>query len=124
MKLFNFFRVMVFLTVVALIYIHLQMKIFDLAYQGKTNEKLIHNLRDENGELTYEILKLKSSQNLGGKLLTENSSLKFLDQSSVVPLKTTQISLAPKQTPRREEPAKAGLLAGLFLFRAQAEASR
>ena len=113
-----------FLTLVSLIYIHLQMRIFDLAYQGKTKEKAIKELNDQNSQLTYEILKMKSSQNLGGKLLSETSNLRFLDQSKIVRVPTTQLSKAAPREAIPSEAPKSNFLANLFALRSQAEASR
>jgi len=81
---------MAIITTLALIYIHMQMQIFALAYQGKNREKQITKLKEMNGLLTYNILELKSSNHLGVKLLAENSKLKFRDSASVVELVTTQ----------------------------------
>ena len=125
MRLLRFLKFMGFLTLVSLIYIHLQMRIFDLAYQGKTKEKAIRELNDQNSQLTYEILKLKSSQNLGGKLLTESSDLRFLDQSQIVRVPITQLSKAvPKEVLPQEARQKSNFLANFFPLRSQAEAGR
>ncbi len=125
MRLIKFLKLMGFLTLVSLIYIHLQMRIFDLAYQGKTKEKSIRELTDQNSQLTYDILKLKSSQNLGGKLLTESSDLRFLDQSQIVRVPTAQLSKAtPREVLPQEIQQKSNFLTNLFSLRSQAEASR
>ena len=81
---------MAVVTTLALIYTHMQMQIFALAYQGKNREKQITKLKEMNGLLTYNILELKSSNHLGVKLLAENSKLKFRDPASVVELVTTK----------------------------------
>ncbi len=125
MKLIGFFKAMIFVTVVSLLYIHLQMRIFDLAYQGKVKEKQIKNLMDENGQVTYAILKLKSSQNLGGKLLSDNSDFRFISQNNVVVLKSTEtVPLRTDLAMMRETQEKANLLTWLFGLKAQAETSR
>jgi len=77
---------MSFVTALALIYIHMQMQIIDLAYQGKRKEKNITKLTEKNGTVSYNILTLKSSNNLGRKLLAENSDLQFRDKGDVVEL--------------------------------------
>ena len=91
MKLLNFIKLMGMLTIVALIYINLQMQIFDLAYQGKIKEKSIRDLSDENGRIKYNILSLQSSNNLGVKLLKEQSGMRFLDNDNIVKLITTEV---------------------------------
>src|SRR5690242_17651411 len=78
---------MSFLTVIALIYIHMQMQIFDLAYKGSAKEKHMHELRDRNGLLTHQILTLKSANHLGNQLLEKDSNLQFMSNDRVLTLK-------------------------------------
>lgn len=86
MRLSSSLKCMSFVTLLALIYIHMQMQIIDLAYQGKRKEKDIIKLVEENGMVSYNILALKSSNNLGRKLLAKDSDLRFRDRGSVVEL--------------------------------------
>lgn len=79
-------------TVIALIYIHMQMQIFDLAYQGEDKEKRMHELRDINGLLTHQILTLKSVNHLGNQLLEKKSSLQFISHDAVMTL-TAPVSM-------------------------------
>ena len=88
MKISKFFKGMVMVTSLSLIYIHMQMQIFDLAYQAKKKEQFIKKLSEENGNLNYNILKLKSSHNLGSKLLSEKSDMRFMDNTQVVRLES------------------------------------
>ncbi len=90
MKLSHFFKLVVGVTFLSLIYIHMQMKIFDLAYQVKKREQLIRKLNENHGNLTYNTLKLKSAHNLGYKLLAEDSSMQFLDNSQIVKIESPQ----------------------------------
>ena len=123
MKLLKLIKVMAILTSFALIYIHLQMKIFDLAYQGKNKEKEMRNLIDDNGNVTYNILKLKSSNNLGQKLLGEQSHLQFSDNAKVVKVETSpsggeENALALSTGLEK----KANFFINLFSLKSQAEA--
>ena len=77
-------------TLLALIYIHMQMQIVALAYEGKNRQKEIVRMKEMNGMLAYHILEMKSSNNLGFKLLAEDSRLKFRDPENVVQLVTTK----------------------------------
>ena len=88
MKLTKFIQGTLVITLMALIYIHLQMQIFDLAYQGKTREKRIQELADVNGAYTYQILSLKSSSYLGRQLLDDKSNLQFVGHDRIVTLAT------------------------------------
>ena len=80
-------KLMSFVTVMALIYIHMQVRIFDLAYQGSDKEKHMHDLRDVNGLLTHQVLTLKSSNHLGNQLLEKDSSLQFMSNDHVLTLR-------------------------------------
>ena len=93
MSLKTYFKVAVFATIMSLLYIHMQMKIFELAYNGKDKEKIIHELADTNGALTHQILTLKSANNLGNQLLEKENSLQFMDRGRVM---TVVSSAAPR----------------------------
>ena len=84
MSLRIYFKVAVFATIMSLFYIHMQMKIFELAYNGKDKEKIIHELADTNGALTHQILTLKSANNLGNQLLDKDNSLQFMSRDRVM----------------------------------------
>lgn len=85
MSLKVYFKVASFVTIIALLYIHMQMKIFELSYNGKDKEKIIHELNDSNGALSHQILTLKSANNLGNQLLDhDNNNLQFMDNERVM----------------------------------------
>lgn len=84
MRLPKCLKCVCFLTVLALMYIHMQMQIIDLAYQGKDRETEIRQLLEENGNETYTILNLKSANHIGNKMLTEDSDLHFVDPVDVI----------------------------------------
>jgi len=89
MNLKVYFKIAAFATIIALLYIHMQMKIFELAYNGKDKEKMIHELNDSNGALSHQILTLKSANNLGIQLLDHDNSLQFMDNERVMKVRTT-----------------------------------
>ena len=121
MKLFKFFKGMVVITALSVIYINLQMQIFDLAYQAKRKEKEIHRLIDQTANFTYHILTLKSANHLGGALLSEKSDMQFVDNRNVVNLQAPVLKTEPAAQPQKTE-KKPNLLANLFSLRSQAEA--
>jgi len=88
MNLSRFIRGIGLVTILSLIYIHLQIQIYDLAYQGKDKEHEMIELSENNANTTYDILKLKSSQYLGGRLLHKDAKLCFLDHKKVIRLVT------------------------------------
>jgi hypothetical protein len=72
----------------ALLYIHMQTKIFELSYKGKDKEKHIHELNDSNGALSHQILTLESANNLGNALLEREKNLQFMDSIRVMKVST------------------------------------
>ena len=120
MKLSKFIKAIVILTALALIYINMQMQIFDLAYKAKLKEKEIRKLLDFNSHVVYGILNLKSANHLGDKVLTQNSSLHFLDDKNIVEIKARPIR-KPQVTIRKAE-KKQNFLLSLFSLKSQAEA--
>jgi len=89
MSLKVYFKIASFATIMALLYIHMQTKIFELSYNGKDKEKIIHELNDSNGALSHQILTLESANNLGNQLLDHDNSLQFMDQERVMTVKTS-----------------------------------
>ncbi len=123
MTLTKFLKVIVFVTFLSLIYTHMQTKIFDLAYQGKDKEQRIKRLKDENRNITCNILALKSSSYLGVKLLSDNSDMQFGNRDRIITLRTKsshgrKINTLPKQPKVK----KKNFLISLFSLRSQAEA--
>jgi len=116
---------MAIVTIFSVIYINLQVQIYDFAYQAKKKEKDIRRLVDHNGNVTYNILKLKSANHLGVKLLAENSNMQFMDSHNVVnletyiPWKNEQPSVVAQKTQK-----KPNVLASIFSLRSQAEAKQ
>jgi len=90
MHLCKFFKIMCIGTIVALSYIHMQMQIIDLAYQGNQKEQRIKKLIEENGNATYKILMLKSANHLGIALLNEDSDMQFADANDVIQIATSE----------------------------------
>lgn len=84
MQLWRFIKCMFGITLLALIYIHMQMNIFSLAYDGKQKEQHIVRLKEQNTRVSNNIFELKSATYLGRKLLKEDGVLKFCDNESVV----------------------------------------
>ena len=75
-----------FITIMALCYLHMQMKIYALAYQAKVKEHEIQKLKDDNGVATYHILSLKSANHIGQKLLSQESEMQFVSNDRVYEL--------------------------------------
>src|ERR1017187_9906954 len=93
MSLKVYFKVAAFVTIMCLMHIHMQMRIFELSYNGKDKEKMIHELNDSNGVLNHQILTLKSANNLGNQLLDHDNSLQFMDNDRVMTVRTAAGSM-------------------------------
>ena len=101
MSLKAYFKIASFVTIIALLYIHMQMRIFELSYNGKDKEKKIHELNDSNGALSHQILTLRSANNLGNQLLDhDNNNLQFMDQERVMRVATTAGAMRPVEQPK------------------------
>ena len=125
MKLLKFVKMMVMVTSLALVYIHLQMQIFDLAYRGKIKEKMIQELSDQNGRLRYNILSLKSSAHLGVRLLKDDSSMKFLDNEKIVRVAGPEVLVATNNLNTQKNLVKQpNPWLNFFSLRSQAEAKQ
>lgn len=80
----RFLKSMAVVTVMALLYIHLQMNIYTLAYQGKKKESHIEKLAERNTAVKNDVLRLKSSDNIGRALLAKETTYQFASRSHVV----------------------------------------
>src|ERR1700690_3289593 len=100
MSLKVYFKVAMFTTIMALPYIHMQMRIFELSYNGKDKEKVIHELNDSNGALSHQILTLESANNLGNQLLDRDNSLQFMDNEKVMTVSTSVGAMQHLGTPK------------------------
>jgi len=90
MILIRFTKMMIFATILAVVYIHMQMQIIQLAYVGKAKEKKIKKMVEVNNNLMHDILMLKSANNLGTEMFTEKSQMKFVDPESIVKLQAPE----------------------------------
>src|ERR1017187_8625929 len=93
MSLKVYLKVASFVTIMCLFYIHMQMRIVELSYNGKDKEKIIHELNDSNGALSHQILTLESANNLGNQLLDHDKSLQFMDNERVMRVRTAAGSM-------------------------------
>ena len=121
MQLWRFIKFMSGLTLLALIYIHMQMNIFSLAYDGKQKEQHIVRLKEQNVRVSNNISELKSASYLGHKIFNENVKLRFSDESNVVQLAAAKKSSGQPQMASNQE-NKANPLSKLFAWRFPQEA--
>lgn len=87
MSLKKFFILSFFVTVFALIYVQMQVSIYDLAYQGKVKEEQVSRLVDRNTHNTLNIARLTSARSLGGWFSEKNSEIDFINENNIVKVK-------------------------------------
>ena len=123
MRLPKFIILLVLLTFISLIYVQLQIEIFKQAYQGSLNESRLNDVLDDNSILMYNILALKSAQNVGDKLLSNERNLQFAERQQItevrIPFQATGINIASRRI--KEQP---NLFARIFMLKSQAEAKQ
>lgn len=102
MNLAAWFKLMVFATVTALLYTHMQMQIVELAYKGKERERRVHELMDNNGAIKHAILTLRSANHLGQEILAKDDGLQFMGHDRVMVLSTPKAKqlMQPAQKPK------------------------
>ncbi|MBF0123229.1 MAG: hypothetical protein HQL21_07500 [Candidatus Omnitrophica bacterium] len=84
MRIVQFLKVMGVVTFMAVLYIHLQMRIYDLGYQGQAKAQKIEKLAESNSLVKNDILRLKSSSHIGHELLTKDDHYRFASRKNVV----------------------------------------
>lgn len=123
MRLVKFILVVGIITVVSLIYVQLQVQIYEYAYKGKRKEVAFKELLDRKNDTMYNINSLESAQYLGTRLLSQDYNLQFAGKEQIVKL-TVPMQLAESINPAfiRPENKKINFLANLFTLKSQAEA--
>src|SRR3990167_6706533 len=86
MRLRHFIPGLTVVIVFSLFYVGQQTEVIKLAYQENKINKLHKELLDRNHHLRYNLISLKSSYYLGGKLLSENTNFEIPKQSQMVSL--------------------------------------
>ena len=111
-------------TIVALSYIHMQMQIIDLAYQGNQKERQIRSLTEENGNSMYNILMLKSANHLGAAMFDEGSDMQFAGADAIIQITASEEFFMDNYSGAEPKHAqRANPLLSLLSFGAEAEAT-
>jgi hypothetical protein len=122
MRLSDFLKTMSMFTILALIYIHMQMQIFALAYQGKAKEKQLMRISEVNEMISSQILSLKSANHIGNQLLQQESKMRFRDNDSVVQLATAEAISGEENAVEQVRPKRTNPLLSFLSLRSEAEA--
>lgn len=94
MSLKRFFALCMTVTIFALIYIQMQVAIYDLAYRGKQREDQVFKLADSNTHAAVNIARLKSAQNLGSRFFDKNEDVDFVDHRNIVDVEASPAEFA------------------------------
>ena len=84
MKIVQFLKIMGVVTFMAVLYIHLQMQIYHMGYEGQVRAQKIEKLAETNSLVKNDILRLKSSSNIGHALLAKDDNYRFASRRNVV----------------------------------------
>ncbi len=86
------------MSLLALVYIHLQMQIIDLAYQGKDKEGQIKKLSEVNGQIAYQIYHLTSAHHIGSTILSDDQGMQFAKKDEIVQIVSAESILKDEDT--------------------------
>ncbi|MBM3248264.1 MAG: hypothetical protein FJZ10_02430 [Candidatus Omnitrophica bacterium] len=125
MRLSRFFGFLIMVTIISLLYVQMQVVIFQSAYAANDKESQLRDLLDTKTVLVYNIDRLESAQNIGNKMLCSKAELQFTAEEQISSLKLpAQLakswnanSAAQQRRPRYN------LVALLFNLGSQAEAT-
>ncbi len=84
MKIHKFSIFLVFVTAVALLYVHQQVQLLKISYKINANEKDLTRLLDQNRALIYNITSIKSPVNLNKKFLASKKDYSISQQWQIV----------------------------------------
>lgn len=102
MKIYRFSVFLIFVTLVALLYVHQQVQLLDISYRINSKEREIARLLDQNRILVYNATRLKSSVYLDKKFLSEKDYL-IPQQWQVVKVERQKKAQQPVVTARLEK---------------------
>ena len=92
MKVSDFLRIVVLVTVMSVLYINLQVKIYSFAYRGKVKQQDIQQLAEINGRVRNDIIRLRSSDHIGRELLDKNGQYQFVSSQNIVEVSSNSTS--------------------------------
>ena len=123
MRLVKFILIVGLITSIAIIYVQLQVQIYEYAYKGKKREIALKELLDRKSNTMYNINSLESIQYLGTRLLSSDYNLQFAGKEQVVKL-AVPLQLAETINPEIKSPEnqRTNFLVNLFSLKSQAEA--
>jgi cell division protein FtsL len=76
--------IILILTFGCLLYVHLQIDLYKLSYEIKSNEKTVQMLVDQNRLLKYNVANLESPNSLERVMLAKNIELYYVDDVEIL----------------------------------------
>ncbi len=122
MRLPKFILLVAFITLTCVIYVQLQVQIFELAYNGKKKETAFKELLDRKNTLMYNIYSLESAQNVGTTLLSRDVSLQFSDKSQIAKIDLPVQLAGSFEEIAKSENKKLSFLGNFFSLKSEAQA--
>lgn len=109
MKMIDILKMMFMATVLAVLYIHVQMNIYTMAYQGSARQKKIETLAEKNTHLKNDIVRLQSSDHIGRELLVKaDKKYRFAGSDNVIEVASVEGHMPMPMAEAKED---AGFLA-------------
>ncbi len=93
MRITIFLKLMGVLTCMAVLYTHLQVKIYHLGYQGQARAQQIDRLAEKNSLVKNDILRLTSSTHIGRELLQKEDHYRFASRTNVIEVEEADAAL-------------------------------
>lgn len=84
MRVYKFSVALVFITAVALLYVHQQVQLLKISYKIESNERELVQLLDQNKALMYNVTKLKSPVNLEKQFMTNSKEFNVAQKWQIV----------------------------------------
>ncbi|HOX54517.1 MAG: hypothetical protein PHI86_01365 [Candidatus Omnitrophica bacterium] len=125
MRLSRFFVILILVTMISLLYVQMQVAIFQSAYAASDKESQVRDLLDTKTVLVYNINRLESAQNIGNKVLCSKTDLQFTAEDQIASLKLpAQLAKSWRvNSSVRQSHPRYNLFAYLFNLGSQAEAT-
>ena len=122
MRLSRFILLVAFVTLTCIIYVQLQVQIFEFAYNGKKKEVAFKELLDRKNTLMYNVFWLESAQNIGTSLLSRDVNLQFSEKSQLASIDLPLQLAGSFTTEPKIETKRQNFLISFFSLKSEAQA--
>jgi hypothetical protein len=126
MKIFKPLALLIFVTILSLVYVHQQIELVKLSYAMNIKEKRFKDMLDYKDTIGYNIKNLESPSRLQSILVAKNIDITFPKVSQIVPARERALRFAQVRRVRSVGTERRFDLFGIFDFfspRAEAQAN-